>query len=143
MIRFLLLQNRQGKTRLAKYYVPLDDDEKHQLEYEVHRLVVNRDPKFTNFVEYRSYKIIYRRYAGLFFSLCVDVTDNELALLEAIHLFVEVLDHFFSNVCELDLVFNFHKVYLVVDESILAGEIQETSKKQIMERLAELENIKE
>ena len=58
MIRFLLLQNRQGKTRLAKYYVPLDDDEKHQLEYEVHRLVVNRDPKFTNFVEYRSYKII-------------------------------------------------------------------------------------
>ena len=94
-------------------------------------------------MEYRSYKIIYRRYAGLFFSLCVDVTDNELALLEAIHLFVEVLDHFFSNVCELDLVFNFHKVYLVVDEFILAGEIQETSKKQIMERLAELENIKE
>ena len=71
------------------------------------------------------------------------MTDNELALLEAIHLFVEVLDHFFSNVCELDLVFNFHKVYLVVDEFILAGEIQETSKKQIMERLAELENIKE
>lgn len=29
--------------------------------------------------------------------------------LEAIHLFVEILDHFFSNVCELDLVFNFHK----------------------------------
>jgi AP-2 complex subunit sigma-1 len=25
-------------------------------------------------------------------------------------LFVEILDHFFSNVCELDLVFNFHKV---------------------------------
>ena len=143
MIRFLLLQNRQGKTRLAKYYAPLADDEKHQLEYEVHRLVVNREPKFTNFVEYRSYKIIYRRYAGLFFSLCVDVTDNELALLEAIHLFVEVLDHFFSNVCELDLVFNFHKVYLVVDEFILAGEIQETSKKQIMERLYELEKIKD
>ena len=23
---------------------------------------------------------------------------------------MEILDHFFSNVCELDLVFNFHKV---------------------------------
>lgn len=56
--------------------------------------------------------MIYRRYAGLYFSLCVDVTDNELAYLESIHLFVEILDHYFSNVCELDLVFNFHKVRL-------------------------------
>ena len=54
--------------------------------------------------------MIYRRYAGLFFSMCVDVTDNELAYLESVHLFVEILDHYFSNVCELDLVFNFHKV---------------------------------
>lgn len=72
----------------------------------------------------------------------MDVTDNELAYLEAIHLFVEVLDHFFNNVCELDLVFNFHKVYMVIDEYILAGEIQETSKKEILTRLAELEEIK-
>ncbi|XP_073111513.1 AP-2 complex subunit sigma [Elaeis guineensis] len=135
MIRFILLQNRQGKTRLAKYYVPLEDSEKHKVEYEVHRLVVNRDPKFTNFVEFRTHKIIYRRYAGLFFSMCVDITDNELAYLECIHLFVEILDHFFSNVCELDLVFNFHKVYLILDEFILAGELQETSKKAIIERM--------
>ncbi|RDY13008.1 Hexokinase-2, chloroplastic, partial [Mucuna pruriens] len=141
VIRFILLQNRQGKTRLAKYYVPLEDSEKHKVEYEVHRLVVNRDPKYTNFVEFRTHKIIYRRYAGLFFSLCVDITDNELAYLECIHLFVEILDHFFSNVCELDLVFNFHKVYLILDEFILAGELQETSKKAIIERMGELEKL--
>ncbi|KAK6115750.1 hypothetical protein DH2020_008019 [Rehmannia glutinosa] len=139
LIRFILLQNRQGKTRLAKYYIPLEESEKHKVEYEVHRLVVNRDPKFTNFVEFRTHKVIYRRYAGLFFSLCVDITDNELAYLESIHLFVEILDHFFSNVCELDLVFNFHKVYLILDEFILAGELQETSKKAIIERMGELE----
>ncbi len=34
-IRFILLQNRQGKTRLAKYYIPLEDSEKHKLEFEV------------------------------------------------------------------------------------------------------------
>ncbi|GFS35973.1 SNARE-like superfamily protein [Actinidia rufa] len=102
-IRFILLQNRQGKTRLAKYYIPLEESEKHKVEYEVHRLVVNRDPKFTNFVEFRTHKVIYRRYAGLFFSLCVDMTDNELAYLESIHLFVEILDHFFSNVCISDI----------------------------------------
>jgi hypothetical protein len=61
-------------------------------------------------MQFRTHKVIYRRYAGLFFSICVDITDNELAYLECIHLFVEILDHFFSNVCELDLVFNFHKV---------------------------------
>ena len=55
-------------------------------------------------------KIVYRRYAGLFFCACVDANDNELAYLEAIHFFVEVLDAFFGNVCELDLVFNFYKV---------------------------------
>mmetsp|Transcript_65367 Transcript_65367/g.206554 ORF Transcript_65367/g.206554 Transcript_65367/m.206554 type:complete len:144 (+) Transcript_65367:25-456(+) len=139
MIRFLLLQNRAGKTRLAKYYVPLREDEKHKMEYDVHRLVSSREPKFTNFVEFRQYKVIYRKYAGLFFSICVDVNDNELAHLEAIHLFVEVLDHFFTNVCELDLVFNFHKVYLILDEFILAGELQETSKKVILDRIGELE----
>ena len=61
-------------------------------------------------------KIIYRRYAGLFFCACVDTNDNELAYLEAIHFFVEVLDAFFGNVCELDLVFNFYKVYAILDE---------------------------
>ena len=55
-------------------------------------------------------KIVYRRYAGLFFCASVDTNDNELAYLEAIHFFVEVLDAFFGNVCELDLVFNFYKV---------------------------------
>lgn len=141
MIQFVLLQNRAGKTRLAKYYAPYADQEKHKIEYEVHRLVTGREQKYTNFVEYRQYKVIYRRYAGLFFSLCVDVTDNELMILESVHLFVEILDHYFSNVNELMLVFNFHKVFLILDEFILAGEIQETSKKAIMERLNELEKI--
>lgn len=79
---------------------------------QVHRLIAPRDQKHqSNFVEFRNMsKIIYRRYAGLFFCACVDTNDNELAYLEAIHFFVEVLDAFFGNVCELDLVFNFYKV---------------------------------
>jgi len=105
----------------------------------VHRLVTSRDSKFTNFVEFRTYKIIYRRYAGLFFAFCVDTNDNELAYLEAIHLFVEMLDRYFGNVCELDLVFNFHKVYAILDEYIVNGEMQETSQLVMLDRLKELE----
>lgn len=36
---------------MAKYYVPVADSEKRRLEYDVHRLIVTRDPKHTNFAE--------------------------------------------------------------------------------------------
>ena len=104
-------------------------------------MVVGRNPKHTNFIEFRTYKLIYRRYAGLFFTLGVDVNDNELVYLESIHLFVELLDQYFSNVCELDIVFNFNKVYSILDEFILAGEVQESSKREILERIRELEKL--
>ncbi|KAL9179367.1 hypothetical protein ACHAXT_008657 [Thalassiosira profunda] len=170
MIRFFLLQNRQGKTRLSKWYVPpptgasggaslntsgsqilpagysatnanQTEAEKARIEAEVHRLVTSRDKKYTNFIEYNNYKLIYRRYAGLFFTIAVDVQDNELSYLESIHLFVELLDSYFANVCELDIVFNFNKVYMILDEYMLAGEIEETSKREILDRVKFLEKL--
>lgn len=38
-IRFFLLQNRQGKTRLSKWYVDITEPEKRKIESEVHRSV--------------------------------------------------------------------------------------------------------
>ena len=69
----------------------------------IHQLIILisfavRDAKHTNFVEFRNFKIIYRRYAGLYFCICVDVSDNNLFYLEAIHNFVEVLNEYFHNV---------------------------------------------
>jgi hypothetical protein len=53
-IRFLLLQNRQGKTRLSKWYVPPpNEQEKFRMEAEIHKIIVSRDRKYTNFVEVR------------------------------------------------------------------------------------------
>mmetsp|Transcript_45890 Transcript_45890/g.115555 ORF Transcript_45890/g.115555 Transcript_45890/m.115555 type:complete len:143 (+) Transcript_45890:171-599(+) len=141
MIRYLLVQNRQGRTRLSKWYVPYEDDEKRQLQFEVHRVVNSREARFTNFVEFRQHKVVYRRYAGLYFCVCCDPADNDLALLEAIHLFVEVLDAYFGNVCELDLVFNFNNVYFILDEILLAGELMETSKTQILSHIASIEKL--
>ena len=76
------------------------------------------------------------RYASLYFVFCVDKTDNELLSLELIHHLVEVLDRYFGNVCELDLIFNFHKAYYILDELFLAGEIQESSKKSVLRAVA-------
>eukprot|EP01064_Diplonema_japonicum_P031757 TRINITY_DN5780_c0_g1_i1.p1 TRINITY_DN5780_c0_g1~~TRINITY_DN5780_c0_g1_i1.p1 ORF type:complete len:166 (+),score=31.92 TRINITY_DN5780_c0_g1_i1:72-500(+) len=139
MIRFILLQNRSGKTRLSKWYTAYEEDEREKIKQEVHRMITTRESKYTNFIEWRKYKIVYRRYAGLYFSFCIDLNDNDLAYLENIHLLVEVLDHYFGNVCELDLVFNFHKVYMAIDELFLAGEVQETSKPVVLQRLSAIE----
>lgn len=67
----------------------------------------------SNFLEFRDSKLVYRRYASLFFVAGIHQDDNELATLEIIHRYVEVLDRYFGNVCELDLIFNFQKAYSV------------------------------
>lgn len=43
-------------------------------------------------------KVIYRRYASLFFITSITPSDNELITLEIIHRYVEVLDRYFGNV---------------------------------------------
>ena len=41
-----------------------------------------------NFLEYKEYKIVYKRYASLYFIAIVDKDENELIILELIHTFV-------------------------------------------------------
>ena len=43
-------------------------------------------------------KVVYRRYASLFFICGIGPNDNELVTLEIIHRYVEVLDRYFGNV---------------------------------------------
>jgi hypothetical protein len=58
MINFFLVQNRQGKVRSAKWWVPYDDAERAKLALEAHRVVNARHSKFTNFVEFRDHKVL-------------------------------------------------------------------------------------
>lgn len=74
-------------------------------------------------------------------SVGADISDNELLLMETIHLFVELLDQHFFNVCELDIVFHFNMVYAILDELILGGEVQDSSKKNLLERIKEIEKL--
>lgn len=68
----------------------------------------------------------------MFFIAATDPTDNELITLEIVHRYVEQMDKYYGNVCELDIIFNFQKAYFILDELLLAGEMQESSKKNVL-----------
>ncbi|CAI0377111.1 unnamed protein product [Linum tenue] len=136
MIHFVLLISRQGKVRLTKWYSPYSQKERSKVIRELSGIVLNRGPKLCNFVEWRGHRVVYRRYAGLYFCMCIDEADNELEVLDIIHHFVEILDRYFGSVCELDLIFNFHKAYYILDEVLIAGEFQESSKRTIIRLLS-------
>ena len=99
-------------------------------------MVIGRSSKLTHFLEWRDYKIVFKRYASLYFVACIEKEDNELIVLDIIHHFVEVLDRYFGNVCELDLIFNFHQAYFILEEMIVGGHIIESSKKQVLKMIA-------
>ncbi len=61
---FILVQNRQGKTRLSKWYMSAGPEEKAKLSTQVHKIVASRDQKSqSNFVEVPVYICItYNTY---------------------------------------------------------------------------------
>ncbi|THG17173.1 hypothetical protein TEA_005883 [Camellia sinensis var. sinensis] len=59
-------------------------------------------------------QLVYKTYDTLYFVFIFDSAENELAMLDLMQVFVETLDKCFSNVCELDIVFNFNKVGLAL-----------------------------
>src|SRR3954467_7402008 len=88
-------------------------------------------------------KVVYRRYASLFFIAGTDQTDNELITLEIIHRYVEQMDKYYGNVCELDIIFSFTKAYYILDEILLAGELQESSKKNVLRCISQQDSLED
>lgn len=137
MIHCFFLINRQGKIRLTKWYShSYSTAERQRFLKEINNIVLTRSTKVCNFLDWKEFKIVYKKYASLYFICLIDQDDNELAALETMHHFVEVLDKYFNSVCELDLIFHFHKAYFVLDELLMAGYVQESSKKVIQKAVA-------
>ena len=87
--------------------------------------------------------MVYRRYASLFFIAGCSSTDNELITLEIVHRYVEQMDKYYGNVCELDIIFNFQKAYFILDELLLAGELQESSKKNVLRCISQQDSLED
>uniref|UniRef100_A0A8C5HTS9 AP-1 complex subunit sigma-2 n=1 Tax=Gouania willdenowi TaxID=441366 RepID=A0A8C5HTS9_GOUWI len=142
-MQFMLLFSRQGKLRLQKWYVPLSDKERKKISRDLVQTILARKPKMCSFLEWRDLKIVYKRYASLYFCCAVEDQDNELITLEIIHRYVELLDKYFGSVCELDIIFNFEKAYFILDEFLLGGEAQETSKKNVLKAIEQADLLQE
>lgn len=80
---------------------------------------------------------MYRQYATLYIVFIVDNGENELAILDLIQVFVESMDRCFSAVCELDLIFNMHKIHYILNEIIVGGMVIETNLDDILLRYNE------
>lgn len=76
MIRFIIAQNRQGKPRIQKWFVGYSEKEKQKIILEIHQKIISRDSRFTNFIEFRNFKVVYSRFAGLYFTLCIGIPDQ-------------------------------------------------------------------
>ena len=111
-----------GKVRLAKWFQTMPQKQKAKIVKDVTQLVLARRTRMCNFLEYKGAlnllpscltrqlqlrfidtKVVYRRYASLFFVCGIGSGDNELITLEIIHRYVEVLDRYFGNVSSPDV----------------------------------------
>ena len=142
-MQFILLFSRQGKLRLQKWFSSQTEKSKKKITRELIASILSRKAKMSSFLEWKDLKVVYKRYASLYFCCAMDESDNELLTLETIHRYVELLDKYFGSVCELDIIFNFEKAYFIFDEFILAGEIQETSKKAVLKAINDQDVIQE
>jgi AP-1 complex subunit sigma 1/2 len=143
MMHFMLLFSRQGKLRLQKWNVAYSSKTQKKITRELITTILGRKPRMSSFLEWQDMKIVYKRYASLYFCCAVEPRDNELITLEIIHRYVELLDKYFGSVCELDIIFNFEKAYFILDELLVGGEIQETSKKSVLKAIAAQDMLQE
>ncbi|XP_030574138.1 AP-4 complex subunit sigma-1 isoform X4 [Archocentrus centrarchus] len=141
MIKFVLMVNRQGQTRLSRYYHPVELSRRAALEADVVRCCLSRKKDQCSFVEYKDFKLVYRQYAALYIVVGITDSENELSIYELVHNFVEVLDKYFSRVSELDIMFNLDRVHVILDEMIQNGHIVETNKSRILAPLTAIDKM--
>jgi hypothetical protein len=151
---FFLVINKQGKLRLSRWYVGWTLGERAQLAAQIAKLVVagGRSDDSPSMLELPTCSLVCRRYASLYFVVgCVtalertdkgsirsdrtDVSSSLYYAWDVIHRYVETLDAYFGNVCELDLVFNYAKAFGIWDEMCTAGVVLDLSTRHVLKHV--------
>ncbi|XP_014105356.1 PREDICTED: AP-4 complex subunit sigma-1 isoform X3 [Pseudopodoces humilis] len=116
MIKFFLMVNKQGQTRLSRYYEHVEINKRAILEAEVIKNCLSRSKDECSFIEYKDFKLVYRQYAALFIVVGIDQTE---------------------------IMFNLDRVHIILDEMVLNGCIVETNRNRILAPLFVLDKVAE
>uniref|UniRef100_A0A3B0MYJ9 AP complex subunit sigma n=1 Tax=Theileria annulata TaxID=5874 RepID=A0A3B0MYJ9_THEAN len=143
MIKFVLLINKRGQTRLSKYYTHYSPEERTLLESELLRKCITRNDNHCPFFTHKDTTIVFRRYASLFFIIGTTSDENELEIYELIHNIVVALDKHFESVCEIDILYNLEKAHLILNEMIANGRIIECNIANVLYPLSVLEKLRQ
>ena len=150
MIEAILILNKLGLLRFLKIY----SEDEHKLDKEeliktvFSHLQKSKDTSIVFDFEYigQNRKLVYRLFGSIYIAMVLDDLENELAMLDFINVMMQVFDDCFKGVCELHLIMNPEKMYLVVDEMISAGSVIETSRVEIsshyFDKMKDEENYK-
>lgn len=72
--------NRQGKTRLSKWYVPYPQKERERIIKDLAVQVTHRNSSMCNFLEWREFTVVYKRCVlrsnDLFVLLCLSLVPK-------------------------------------------------------------------
>ncbi|ODQ47330.1 hypothetical protein PICMEDRAFT_71412 [Pichia membranifaciens NRRL Y-2026] len=138
--RYIVCLNRQGKVRMSKWYERTGVAEQRATIGRIHRLIQRRlQFRSCNSVDFGAdTQLVFKKYNGLYFVVCVGREENGLLYLQAIPLFVQLLDRYFDTVSELDLVFNFYKMHRVLDLVFVDGELVATKTEAVLAQLGRM-----
>ncbi|KAF4393271.1 hypothetical protein G4B88_002005 [Cannabis sativa] len=121
-------------------------EKQQELIRNIYGVLCSRAENVSNFMEAGSFfgpdtRLVYKHFATLYFVFIFDRSENELAMLDLIQVFVETLDKCFRNVCELDIVLNYSKMHTILDEIVFGGQVLETSSAEVMKAVEEISKL--
>ena len=142
MINMALILNINGKKRYFRWYddTCLSIEDQSLAIKEIYQKLKGRKLQDCNIIEdldclKEGHRVIYRKYATLFFVFVVDNGENELAVIDLIQNWVQLLEKNFPDVCEYHLVFNPDLLYSIMDEVVMDGMVTEINIKDIHENI--------
>ena len=154
MIKLALILNINGKSRFIRIYDETWIEEeciKGTVDEAVHKVVIKeiytklkgRKMADCNIIEEldwlkEGHRVIYRKYATLFFVFVVDEGESELAMIDLIQNWVQLLEKNFPDVWEYHLVFNPDLLYSIMDEVIMDGLVTEINITNIHDNIQQL-----